>query len=201
MKTLKSTLVESVKNETAKVLTVSKAKELKGKKISTIYFGYRGQDGVDEFIVGDIITHLEWARMNTNFDGYANQAEYWESYMSEKQLDEEKTTLCLLSAEGKCVFCANTKYWNFYYEPTFTGSDADREVYFIESTGDNDYQDRIEYIFKNSKNTNNPIYAYGHYVYRLNNGHPHFSTYQNCNKDSSWKPVFESELFEIHRKL
>lgn len=48
-------LREAVANKTAKVLTVDLAKELKGRKIKTIYFGYRGQDGTDEFIIGDIL--------------------------------------------------------------------------------------------------------------------------------------------------
>lgn len=35
-------------------LTMQAAHDLNGKKIATIYFGYRGQDGVDEFVVGDL---------------------------------------------------------------------------------------------------------------------------------------------------
>jgi hypothetical protein len=44
----------AINNGTAQILTVDLAKELKGKKIITKYFGYRGQYGVDEFIIGDI---------------------------------------------------------------------------------------------------------------------------------------------------
>lgn len=45
---------KAVQDGTAKILTTSIAESLKGKRIQTIYFGYRGQDGVDDFIVGDI---------------------------------------------------------------------------------------------------------------------------------------------------
>lgn len=36
-------------------LTVEIAADLKGKKIRTIYYGYDHQDGVDEFVVGDVV--------------------------------------------------------------------------------------------------------------------------------------------------
>ena len=41
-----------MQSKTAKVLTTDIAESLKGKKIRTIYFGHKGQDGVDEFVVG-----------------------------------------------------------------------------------------------------------------------------------------------------
>lgn len=46
-----------VKEGKTQLLTVEKAKELKGKRISTIYFGYSGQDGVDNFVVGELLAN------------------------------------------------------------------------------------------------------------------------------------------------
>lgn len=132
--TILNEMREAVKNETAQILTLDKAKELKGKKIRTIYFGYRGQNGVDEFIVGEIISSLDYERTQKLNDGkFSNRAEYWESYMSFENLDAEKTTLKLISEDGRDTYIsAHCKYSNHFNEPTFTCSDADREVYFIE---------------------------------------------------------------------
>ena len=96
MKTLSEmkTLVENGKTH---LLTIEKAKELKGKTISTIYFGYSGQDGVDNFVVGEVMSELEYYR-NLKEDcfpdkyGFKNRAEYWESYMNKEKLEEKKNT-------------------------------------------------------------------------------------------------------------
>lgn len=127
-----SQMRQAVNDGTAKVLTLALAKELKGKKIRTIYFGYRGQDGVDEFIVGDIISEFELATRRSD-EKFGNHAKYLESYMTERQLDEVKTKLVLLKDdETYTAICCHTKYWNCFNELTFTCSDADRAVYFIE---------------------------------------------------------------------
>lgn len=82
-------------------LTVDKAKALKGKRIQTIYFGYSGQDGVNDFIVGDVVSQFDLAKKDTSMKGYANRAEYWESYMSKEMLDEMKTNLGLMTEKGE----------------------------------------------------------------------------------------------------
>ncbi len=46
---------EAVTNGTAQILTLDLATALKGKEIATIYFGYKGQDGFKQFVVGEII--------------------------------------------------------------------------------------------------------------------------------------------------
>jgi len=46
---------EAFRNNELQKLTVESAKSLIGERIQTIYFGYRCQDGVDEFVIGDII--------------------------------------------------------------------------------------------------------------------------------------------------
>lgn len=79
MKTLNE-MRELVKSGKAQVLTVDKVTELKGKEISTIYFGYAGQDGVDNFIVGDIINnklHTDEGRNTCIYtEPYAN-GKFW----------------------------------------------------------------------------------------------------------------------------
>lgn len=122
---------ELVKDGTAKILTVEAAKSLIGKKIQTIYFGYSGQDGVDEFIVGNISNALELAEKSP-IEGYNNRADYWKSYMTEKELEQYATKLVLLDATGNdhSINC-HSKYDNFFTELTFTCSDADRPVYYV----------------------------------------------------------------------
>lgn len=51
---LETTLRAAIKANQVKVLTIENAKALIGNRIQTIYFGYRDQIGVDDFIVGEI---------------------------------------------------------------------------------------------------------------------------------------------------
>lgn len=130
MKTLSEmkTLVENGKTH---LLTIEKAKELKGKTISTIYFGYSGQDGVDNFIVGEVMSELEYYR-NLKEDcfpdkyGFKNRAEYWESYMNKEKLEEKKNTNLLLTADGRNTYIRETG------EGVFWCSDEDRWVRYVE---------------------------------------------------------------------
>lgn len=115
----------------AQVLTIEKVKELKGKSITTIYFGYQGQDGIDHFIVGDVVSELEYYR-NLKEDcypdrkGHKNRAEYWESYMTEKQLEERRNTYFLITADGR-----NTHIFECG-QGVFFCSDWGRYVYYVE---------------------------------------------------------------------
>lgn len=138
MKTLQE-LCEAVANKTAKVLTVDLAEELKGKRIATIYFGYRGQDGIDEFVIGDIVSEIEYYR-NLKEDcyinhpkGFKNRAEYWESFMSESQLDRYRNTMIIIAADGRNTFIRA----HAENHGAFTCSDTDRFVYFLEVSNEN----------------------------------------------------------------
>ena len=51
--------------------------------------------------------------------------------MSEKQLETVDKTLMLLDSDGKDKFIKTHLNMNFFDEPTFTCSDADREVYYL----------------------------------------------------------------------
>lgn len=122
-----------------KVLTVAVAKELKGKKIACTSPEYKyNTPTVSEFVVGEIISewddaaNREYPDQKGKYTQYDNYQQYWASYMSETQINKTKDILLLLDAEGNRHFVAHVKYDNYYKEPTFTGSDADREVYYVE---------------------------------------------------------------------
>lgn len=115
----------------ADMLTTEDAERLNGCRITTYYEGYAGQDGIDSFVVGDVVSELEYYR-NLREDcfpdkkGNRNRAEYWESYMTEDQLQKHRDKLVLLRADG-----SNT-YIYCYDGEHFTCSDSDRWVFFIE---------------------------------------------------------------------
>jgi hypothetical protein len=125
---------EAVKNETAKPLTLENAKLLKGKRIQTIYFGYKGQNGVDDFTVGEIVSEWDLAATKVDEKAYpqGNQQLYWASFMSKEQIAESKSKLVILKADGKQTFIYCHQNSREFEVPTFTCSDVDREVYFIE---------------------------------------------------------------------
>ena len=124
--------VEKINNGQANVLTLEAAKALKGDGIYWMYFGCNGNENtVSEMIVGDIVSAFDYAKKKY-VEGYTSRAAYWESYMTEEQLDEVKTQLVLLDNEGKDrgIYC-HAKSFGFFDEPTFTCSDEDREVYYV----------------------------------------------------------------------
>lgn len=137
MKTLQE-MRSAVETKTANVLTLENAKSLKGKKIRTIYFGYKGQDGVDEFVVGEVISALEYYRNlkeNCFIDhpkGFKNRVEYWESYMTKSQLLEIKNSYKIITVDGRDTYISTEPG-----EDVFTCSDADRYVYFIVLSDEN----------------------------------------------------------------
>ena len=83
------------------VLTVDIATSLIGKRIQTVYSGYRGQDGDDNFVVGEIKREI-----------YANGKE---------------GEICLFTSEGRNTYIRAHKF----NDGVFTCSDSDREVYFV----------------------------------------------------------------------
>ena len=124
-----------IKNGIAKVLTVSAAKELKGKRIAWTYHGYElNEQQVYVSSVGDILDAVELAERDTSIKSFPNRAEEWKSWMSEKKFNEMKGELHLLDTDGDSTYMVayTANDWaGIYNEPTFTCSDADREVYFI----------------------------------------------------------------------
>ena len=127
----KSEFIKKVENGEAKVLTVEAARKLKGKTILWMYFGYSGNENeVRKMRVGDIVSELGYYSKQP-CEGYASRAEYWKSYMTEEQLKEKENTLLLLDEEGKNQFIRAHKESDLFDKPTFTCSDADREIYYI----------------------------------------------------------------------
>lgn len=94
-------------------LTLQAAKSLIGKEIITHYSGYRGQDGDDRFVVGDIVS-----------EEFLGATEGW---------DGSKDTLVILTADGRNTWIKCHVNSKLYDEPTFTCSDADREVFYQEA--------------------------------------------------------------------
>lgn len=124
-----SYLRNSVKNGTAKTLTLAEAKTLIGRRIRIIYFGYAGQDGIDEFIIGGISNQLAYAD-KCPMNNWSSMGAYWRSYMNATQLASYENTLILLDNCGNdtCIYCHDEGFFN---ELTFTCSDSDRQVYYI----------------------------------------------------------------------
>jgi hypothetical protein len=98
---------EAVENNTAQLLTLEAAEQLKGKKIATIYFGHRGQDGIDEFVVGEVKREI-----------YGNGKE---------------GRICLFTAYGRNTYIRAHEE----NDGIFSCSDVDRFVYYIELSNEN----------------------------------------------------------------
>lgn len=128
-----SEFIQKIENGEAKVLTVEAARTLRGKRILLMYFGYEGNENeVLEMTVGDIVSEYDYYKKQP-MEGYSSRAAYWKSYMNAGQLQDTKDKLILLDEEGNdsSHIYAYTNRYNFYDVPTFTCSDADREVYYI----------------------------------------------------------------------
>lgn len=114
-------------------LTLKKAMELKGKRIKTIAFGYAGQDVIDNFVVGDIVSEYDYYKFIAKEDcfpnekGHQNRAEYWESYMTPERLTAVKNNLMLLRKDNTLTYISLG-----YNGETFSCGDLDRFVSFIE---------------------------------------------------------------------
>ena len=130
---LQNEMYKVLQDGSAKHLTLGLYKSLKGKTIKTIYIGYAGQDGVDKFTVGDLKSEYEIAE-GEKVEKFINHAEYWKSYMTEKQLNEKRNTYKLLTADGRdTLISVDQEYKPYFNEPTFTYNDTDRAIYFIEA--------------------------------------------------------------------
>ena len=111
-----------------KKLTVDDALNLKGRKIQTIYFGYAGQDGTDEFVVGNIVNQYDYYRLyEKGYKGkYKNMADEWSHTLSQNLIDDVKRRMVLLRED-------NSDTYIFAYDNEFFCSDLDRLVFYLES--------------------------------------------------------------------
>ncbi len=134
---LRREIYTAVREEKAQVLTLERARQLIGKKIATIYYGYAGQDGVEEFTVGSIQSEWDFYSGKTFPDSEETYHGRWmkldKERPSRKIVERAKNRFFIITADGAKTFIYLGENWKCYFdEPTFTSSDADREVYFIE---------------------------------------------------------------------
>lgn len=123
---------KKIESGEAKVLTLEAAKSLKGKTIIWTYFGYPlNQQQLYKTTVGDILSELDYYDTQA-MEGWKSRAEYWKSYMSEEKLRERRETMVMLDDQNKLVYIYCHCNSDFFDEPTFTCSDEDRCVYYIE---------------------------------------------------------------------
>lgn len=116
--------------KTGQILTVEAAKSLIGKTIATTSEEYKmNEPHVNVFTVAWISN--EWAANDKEpMAGYTSRQAYWASYMNPARITELKKTLLIMGTDGKWHHRAHT-YDSLYVQPTFTGSDSDRTVYYI----------------------------------------------------------------------
>lgn len=129
MKTLQE-MRQAVNNGTAKVLTLEAAKALKGKRIATIYFGYHGQDGIDEFTVKEVISEWEQILKDKSETEESRIKRLGEKYIN--YLKQSRTLVAdrEINNGGTFIWC-NPLDFSFSI-PTFVCSDSDRTVYYVE---------------------------------------------------------------------
>lgn len=130
MKTLEE-MRELHKQEKLKLLTLDQIPSLIGKKICTIYFGYAGQDHVDEFVVKGVESKWDFASKEIMKDG-RTRSEYWDSYMTKRQKEDAQNTMCIIrdvkEHERQNTFIHCDKRMNEF----FWCSDEDRAVFYME---------------------------------------------------------------------
>lgn len=116
------------------VLTLEKAKTLIGKTIAVTNREYKANS--PHVRTGKFLSiESEWdlaskEDLSHAFNGkWATRQDYWASYMTEKEVKRMKERLVLVSNENRCGVCELDN--SYFSEPTFFGSDADREIYYV----------------------------------------------------------------------
>lgn len=130
MKTIKE-MKELVDDGIAQPLTLDAARSLKGQKIQTVYYGYNNVFRTDEFVVGDVMSELDYYRQlkedcYPNKHGFNNRAEEWEHIMSRDRLQEKREKMMLLKDDGQPTYM-----YCYIYDDVFHCSDDDRIVFYI----------------------------------------------------------------------
>ena len=125
------------KENKLEILTVNSAKALKGKKIQILNFGYAHQDTTDVFVIGDVMSELEYYRQlkeecYPDAKGHKNRAEEWESFMTPAQLKDKRETLVIVKDDGQSSFIRYNPKYDYDNSKTFYLGDVDRLVWFKE---------------------------------------------------------------------
>ena len=112
------------------VLTLAIAKTLIGKKLAITSPEYYGNcPSVRVFILDDIKS--EWViAANVPCEGYASQQDYFSKKLTIRK-EVFKNNLKLVGTGDTPYATCDLKDYYTFKEPTFFGSDSDREIYFI----------------------------------------------------------------------
>ena len=111
------------------VLTLGKAKELAGKYIYVTNREYWANEPTVRRVLVNPISEWDAAKDDHTAEGFENRQEYWKSFMTEKQIERMK----------KCYRIGLNEWGNpdggtlnAADDTPFYGSDADREIYYLE---------------------------------------------------------------------
>jgi hypothetical protein len=123
--------------EKNQILTLKFAQALMGKKIAITSPEYRmNKPSVRVFTIAEIVSAWDHAKRTEYPEiNFKNYQDYWKSYMTSSQILDQKNKLLLIDDKG--VRQATAFVGSFYPETTFTGSDEDREVYYVELPDEN----------------------------------------------------------------
>lgn len=125
--------------ETGHLLTLNAAEKLVGSKIAiTSPVSEENIADVKTFTIKGFISEWDAAALDKKgVEKYGSRQEWWESYMKKERIEELKKTFLieteydLVESYWKNVGIRCHIYNTISSEPTFTGSDIDREVYYI----------------------------------------------------------------------
>jgi|SRR5690606_253615 len=116
------------------ILTLEIAKRLIGKTIAVTNPEDRANKPYTR--IGTILAiESEWdlagKEDHSHLDGgkYATRQDYWKSYMGELAIEDKKNRMKIVSEYALYCTCDLQDKWTFK-EPTFFGSDSDREIYY-----------------------------------------------------------------------
>lgn len=121
------TMRELLREGKLEVLTIHNVKDLIGKRIQTIYSGYMGQDHIDEFVLGEIVSEYELAEKE-KYSLALTRAEYLELIMPEYKIHELQQDLTLITSDNRNTYIRYSSTCNCKGE--FHCSDVDRMVFF-----------------------------------------------------------------------
>jgi hypothetical protein len=112
------------------VLTLEIAKTLIGKRIACTNPEYKyNTPSVQGFTLKGVVSEWDDAATRPCDSKYPTFQDYWKSFFSKVRIEESKKTFILQGENGTHYKCELNN--GFFSEPTFFGSDADREVYYI----------------------------------------------------------------------
>lgn len=115
--------------EAKNLLTLEAAQSLIGKKIAVTNEEYKANHpSVRIGVVKSIESEWDLAAKEdiSHLDNgkWSNRQEYWKSYMSEKQIEEQKSRLKVVSDTP--LYCTYSELYDFFF-----GSDMDRPIFYV----------------------------------------------------------------------